>query len=343
MRRQLPFSPKLAICLPSPAGPWIANVAGAFSVISPGATGWRPVLNGEGQLLPSQRDSRKNMCQRKPGRDRYYEMEDHIKVLQHTLDVTSRHDPGFDWNNSHSARPILLESSKSLRAALRMCPLLRTIQWRPPQIGIISVLDCTIPLRVSGCLHLTHLSLIHCPLVPGTLSLLGQSSRSLKVLSLQRSYMKFTSVGIFEEAWEGFPQLQCLDLSWFGGVSSNNLRLLTPQLLSLSLHGTRSMYPPYLGCEKGDDSILCRHLRSCVCLDICEAGLCDRDILSLIKAAPELRTVFIRAHSRPSADPWTEGAFSEFQRERPDVVVREIPSPLTPSEYERLGTRPSTS
>ncbi|CAL8470997.1 g10539 [Coccomyxa elongata] len=258
-----------------------------------------------------------------------------MQVLQLKLEATCPHGPGFDRINSQSVQPILLYSSKSLKAALRMCPLLQIIQWQPQARDELRnpILDRVSALMASCCLHLTHLSLAFCTLHHATMSVLGQS-RSLKVLSLRHSQIYSLNCQMHEEAWQGFPQLHCLDLSWCPGVVSNHLLLVAPHLLSLSAHG----------CDRVG-RLLCRHLRSCVCLDICGTGMCDRDLLALIEGAPDLRHLYISGrYANLWSDPfWTDAALSELKRRRPDVVVRTITSPLTPTEYERLGTNPSSS
>lgn len=264
-----------------------------------------------------------------------------MQVLEHKLEAKSPHGPGFDRVSYQTVRPVLLESSKSLKAALRFCPLLQTVQWQPLVSSTwgkrLSKSICA--LMASCCLHLTHLSLTFCTLPFAAMSVLGQS-RSLQVLSLQHSHVlpyKFSSgsrmYGI-EKAWQGFLQLRCLDISWTAGVASNNILLVAPRLLSLSVHGCDQVARP-----------LCKHLRRCVCLDICGAGMRDTDLFHLIEDAPHLRHLYISdRYANVWSDPlWTDVGLSEFRRRRPDVLVRMNTTPLTPSEYERLGSIPSTA
>lgn len=56
--------------------------------------------------------------------------------------------------------------------------------------------------------------------------------------------------------------------------------LCRPHLLSLSVHG----------CDRVE-RLLCRHLRSCVCLDICGTGIRDRDLLALTEVCVCLDSV----------------------------------------------------
>ncbi|BDA49928.1 hypothetical protein COCOBI_15-0560 [Coccomyxa sp. Obi] len=80
--------------------------------------------------------------------------------------------------------------------------------------------------------------------------------------------------------WQGFPQLHCLDVSETSGVTSNDLLLVAPQLLSLSVHGCDRV-----GC------LLFEHLHNCVCLDICGIGIYG--VSNLIKGTPQLRHLYI--------------------------------------------------
>ncbi|BDA47756.1 hypothetical protein COCOBI_11-0130 [Coccomyxa sp. Obi] len=258
------------------------------------------------------------------------------QVLQSKLEAVFPDAPGFDRISPQSVRPIILESSESLKAAVRRCPSIQTVQWEPlPGIewGNEDLSHSVCALLVSCCLHLTRLSLARCALKRGLLSVLGQS-KYLQVLSLRHScVLPF----VYAEAWEGFPQLHCLDLSLCAGVSLSNLRLIAPQLLSLSVHDCRYLTGHQVETTSGDDNVLCQNLRCCVCLDICHAGIHDWEILSLTETAPKLRRLVVATH--PSIeDFWTDGALDEFQRRRPDVMLKKSTSPLTPSEYERLGT-----
>ncbi|BDA45405.1 hypothetical protein COCOBI_07-1920 [Coccomyxa sp. Obi] len=263
-----------------------------------------------------------------------------MQVLQRKLEAICPHGPGFDRITSRSIRPILLETFESLKAALRMCPLLQIVQWQP-HAGIDSreALPNSVSALMGGCcLHLTHVSFVFCNLPNAAMSVLGQS-KSLQALSLRHSHVMSFEIVLdrrdytrqdHEKVWRGFPQLRCLDVSWSHGVYFCDLLQVAPQLLSLTLHGCDGVHGP-----------LCKHLRNCVCLDICGTGIQDGDLSALTEAAPHLKYLYISdRYANLWSDPlWTDGAMSEFRRRRPDVVVRTITSPHTPSEYERLGSK----
>ncbi|KAK9901340.1 hypothetical protein WJX75_007491 [Coccomyxa subellipsoidea] len=182
---------------------------------------------------------------------------------------------------------------------------------------------------VSSCLHLTHLSLTHCKIPQLALSHLGHLT-ALQVLSLQHSLL----IAILPEPWQAFPQLHCLDLSWFGGLISNHLSLLGPQLLSLSVHG----------CEFVEES-LCKHLWNCIALDICGTGVNDDGLRTLAEVALDLRHLFVSpTYANLWGDPaWTDGMMEEICRRRPEVAVRKLTTPLATSKYDDLGTEDSAS
>ena len=130
------------------------------------------------------------------------------------------------------------------QAALRMCPALQAIQWQQtsPLSKSISA------LMVSNCLYLTHLSL-SCKVPHAVLPVLGQSKSlqvhsqqniayfihctfsvrpkilkqggSVQVLNLQGCRIPSNKL----EAWQGFPQLRCLDIYYCTSVFSDNLLL----------------------------------------------------------------------------------------------------------------------
>ncbi|BDA49934.1 hypothetical protein COCOBI_15-0620 [Coccomyxa sp. Obi] len=252
-----------------------------------------------------------------------------MKVLQDKVETSLSNGPECDNILSSTVRPIVAKSPSSLKAAMRMCPSLQNIQWqrsRPFSENMSA-------LMVSCCMHLTHLSLC-CEVRLAALSVLGQS-RSLQVLNLRSCRLTFNT----PEAWQGFPQLRCLDLSYCTLVSSDNLRLIAPQLLSLSVHRCDQMEWP-----------LCCHLSKCVCLDICNTSFGDRDLSALIEGAPDLRHLFIKKYYgsfwSSSESDRSERAVIELMRRRPYLGVRTlwgVPSALQSSEYERLGTEPSAS
>ncbi|CAL8465537.1 g5073 [Coccomyxa elongata] len=131
-----------------------------------------------------------------------------MQVLQNKVEVILLKEHGCDNSDSQAVQPILAKSPKDLKAAMRMCPSLQTIQWQQTS----SLTKSTSALMVSFFLHLTHLSL-SCKVPYQALSVLGKSS-SLQVLNLQRCHIPFNQL-----------------VAW-------------PQLLSLSVHGCEMMHWP---------------------------------------------------------------------------------------------------
>lgn len=120
-------------------------------------------------------------------------------------------------------------------------------------------LDRVKPLTATCCLHLDHLSLTFCILLLETLSVLGES-RCLRVrlafsisqreitqdhilqsdatpklplslvivqvLSLRCSALPPYFPQLPQKAWQDFPQLHCLDLSYFSALPSNVLHVV---------------------------------------------------------------------------------------------------------------------